>query len=114
MKYFENLFIRSKLLLCFGLIWFMLLVVIIVAYLNIREITQSEKYLHDVNHKTALKLQELRANENITRAALLEMLLTQNRSEQIIIEKGIDERSAMNDSIINFVSGLDPDFQFYA
>ncbi|MFA6596317.1 MAG: methyl-accepting chemotaxis protein [Ignavibacteriaceae bacterium] len=113
MKYFLNLSTRAKLLFSFGLIWLMFLVVAIIAYRSLHDITKSEKELHDVNFQIALELRELRSHQNFNRAAILDMTLTKNRTEQLAIEVIINERVQEINSIMQKLSTLnvDPLFQ---
>lgn len=100
MKYFINLSTRAKLLFSFGLIWIMFLVVIVIAYMGLQSITQSEKKLHEVNFQIALELRELRSHQNFNRATILDMMLTQDKSEQLALERNVNERGqAINDII---------------
>jgi len=113
MKYFVNLSMRVKLIYSFGLIWLMFLVIIIVAYRGIQQVTQSEKNLYDNHFEMAINMLQLRANQNFNRAAILEMLVTRNTSEQLSLEKSINEREISINDIIEKVSKLDngPQFQ---
>ncbi|OFX24333.1 MAG: hypothetical protein A2041_14220 [Bacteroidetes bacterium GWA2_31_9b] len=112
MKYFTNLSTRSKLLFSFGIIWIMFLVVIIIAYNGLRNITQSEKKLSEVNFRIALELRELRSHQNYNRAAILDMILTKNKSEQLALEGIINERGQAINVIIEKLFKLDTDHQF--
>jgi methyl-accepting chemotaxis protein len=104
MKYFTNLSTRTKLLLSFGLIWLMLLVVIIAAYRGIQDITQSEKELHDVQFTIDNVLGDLRADQFINRASILDMMLTKKKSDQSAIEKTIYENAQkINDGVEKLV-----------
>ena len=112
MKYFINLSTRAKLLFSFGLIWTLFLAVIVIAYINLQSTTQSEKELYNVHFQIALELRELRSHQNYNRAAFLEMMLTQNKSEQLAIEANINERKQAIDDIIEKLSKLNIDPQF--
>ena len=112
MKYFENLFMRAKLLISFGLIWFLFLVVIFIAYLGLHDITQSEKELYDVNFQTALELRELGSSQNFNRAAILDMMNTKSKAEQLAIESVINERMQAIDDIIESLSKISRNPQF--
>ncbi len=113
MKYFLNLSTRAKLLFSFGLIWLMFLMVAIIAYRSLHDITKSEKELHDSNFQIALELRELRSHQNFNRAAILDMTLTKNKTEQLAIEAIINERGQEISSIMQKLSALnvDPLFQ---
>lgn len=100
MNYFMNLSTRAKLLFSFGLIWVMFLAVIIIAYQGLQNITQSEKELYNNHFQIALELRELRSHQNINRAAILDMMLTKNKTEQIAFEKLINEKGKEINEII--------------
>lgn len=112
MKYFENLSTRAKLLFSFGLILLMMLAVIIIAYNGITGITQSEKSLYNTNFQIALELRELRSHQNFNRAAILDMMLTKNKSEQLALEKDINERGQAINDLIATLSRIDTSPQF--
>ncbi|MCK9212146.1 MAG: methyl-accepting chemotaxis protein [Ignavibacteriaceae bacterium] len=113
MRYFLNLSTRAKLLFSFGLIWLMFLMVAIIAYRGLQDITWSEKELHDVHFTIALELRQLRSHQNFNRAAVLDMMLTKNKTEQLAIEAIINERGQEISSIMQKLSKLnvDPLFQ---
>jgi len=113
MKYFENFLMRTKLLLGFGLIWLMFIVVIFVAYSGITSIMQSVKKLHNVEFKIALQATELRSRLNNNRSAMLEMMMTTDKSKQIALENDVNERVEIIKKIIEKLSILqnDPLFQ---
>ena len=112
MKTFKNLFIRTKLLISFGLIWLLLLTVILVAYRNIREITRSEKDLHDNDFRIALNLLQLRSHQNHNRASMLELYITHDKTEQLALLKSIDERATAINKIIEELLNSNPDAEF--
>ena len=113
MKYFENFLMRTKLLLGFGLIWLMFIVVIFVAYSGITSIMQSVKKLHNVEFKIAIQATELRSRLNNNRSAMLEMMMTTDKSKQIALENDVNERVEIIKKIIEKLSILqnDPLFQ---
>ncbi|PKP34165.1 MAG: methyl-accepting chemotaxis protein [Bacteroidetes bacterium HGW-Bacteroidetes-17] len=113
MKNFENLTIRTKLLLSFGLIWIMLLAVIIIAISDISEIAKSEKKLNEVNSETAIQLINIRSDQNHNRADILEMIMTTKESDRLVIEKGMIDRAAKIDIAFDNLINLnkDPLFQ---
>jgi methyl-accepting chemotaxis protein len=111
MKYFENLHMRAKLMFSFGLIWLIFLVVIVISYLGLHGITQSEKKLYNVNFQTAFEMRELISHQNFNRAAILDMILTKNKAEQLAIEGLINERVQEIDDIFQKLSKLSTDPQ---
>ena len=112
MKYFINLSTRAKLLFSFGLIWIMFLVVIVLALQGLQNITQSEKELYDVHFQIALELHGLISQQNVNRAAILDMMLTKNKAEQLAFEKVINQRGQAADDILERLSKLNIDPQF--
>ncbi len=109
MKYFENLFMRAKLVFSFGLVWILFLVVVIIAWVNIRNIVQSEKELHDIHFQEAIQITELRSLMNHNRAEILEMMLTEDKTEQKILEQGIETRADEINEIFENLFALDTD-----
>lgn len=109
MKNFENLSLRAKLLLSFGIIWIMFLIVVLIAFYGIREVTISEQNLNDVKFKIALDLQQLRSHQNFNRSLILELMLTEDKAEQNIIETTINARADSIERIIRDVLLLDTD-----
>jgi methyl-accepting chemotaxis protein len=91
----------------------MFLMVAIIAYRGLQDITWSEKELHDVHFTIALELRQLRSHQNFNRAAVLDMMLTKNKTEQLAIEAIINERGQEISSIMQKLSKLnvDPLFQ---
>lgn len=113
MKFFTNLSTRAKLFLSFGIIWCMFLIIIIFAYRGITDITASEKKLHDVNYEISFQMHDLMANQNFNRAAILDMILTNDVSTQLELEKTIKENiEIINTSVENLtLLYTDPLFQ---
>jgi len=112
MKYFLNLSTRAKLFISFGLIWLMFLVVVIIAYQSLHDITTSEKELYNTHFKIALELRQLRSHQNFNRAAVLDMMLTKNKTGQREIEESINKRGNEINEIIQKLSVLNRDLQF--
>ena len=113
MKYFMNLKTRTKLILSFGLICFLFLALIILAYRSIQDIAKSEKMLYSRDITIALALKDFRSNQNVNRVAIMDMMETTNKPEQLVLEESINERSREIDTIIARLSILasDPIFQ---
>jgi methyl-accepting chemotaxis protein len=109
MKYFINLSTRAKLMLSFGLILLMFTAVIIIAYRSIKDITQSEKDLRDVNFQIALDLFQLRSHQNHQAMRMLEMMLVTEKSDQEAKEQDVRERSKMVDEILRRLDKIDTD-----
>jgi len=109
MKYFENLLMRGKLLFSFGIVGILFIVTVVMAWTNINTIIQSEKQIHDVHFQIALQTTQLRSHQNHNRAEILNMMLTEEKTEQIIIQKGIEKRSNEMNSIIQNLSEINND-----
>ena len=109
MKNFTNLSTITKLILSFGLIMIMFLAVIFIAYSSIQKITQSEKRLHDIHFVIALEINELRSHQNHNRADILAMMLTKDKSEQLVLEKGMNQRSDTINKLVLILSKIDTD-----
>jgi methyl-accepting chemotaxis protein len=109
MKWFANLSTPGKLLLAFGSMLLILGAVIVVSYQSISNITGSFKSVHDQQFTIAIKLHELRAQQNYIRGQVLEMILTLDKVNQQKIEKTIDERSSLVEGIITNLSKLNLD-----
>ncbi len=109
MKYFVNLSTRAKLLFSFGLIWLMFLVVIIFAYTGIRDITQSEKELHDIHFRAAIDFKQLRSHQNHEAMRMLEMMLDTSKADQEAKEQDVRLRSKLVDEILQNLDKINLD-----
>ena len=109
MKHFANLSTRAKLLFSFGLIMFMFIVVISIAYNSIKKVTLSEKLLYDVQFSIAFETVQLRSHENRERANILAMMLSKDKSEQKALEEDILAHGDSVDRIFQTLKYLDVD-----
>jgi PAS domain S-box-containing protein len=107
MKGFVNLSTRKKLFIGFGLIWLLFLVAILIAYRGIREITESEKELHDVHFQIALDLKQLRSHQNHQAMRMLEMMLAAKKSDRDWAEQDVRVRSKQVDAILQELERID-------
>jgi methyl-accepting chemotaxis protein len=82
MRWFINLTTRSKLFLSFGFMMALLAIVVVTAYVAIKELQESEKTLFERDFNVAVDLVELRADANRQRARMLEMILKTRKSDQ--------------------------------
>jgi methyl-accepting chemotaxis protein len=82
MTWFLDLSTRAKLLVGFGLMVFCLAMVILTAYVGITAIQASQKRLYEREFAIAVDFEELRANQNAIRAALLTMMMLSQRADQ--------------------------------
>jgi len=100
MKWLLNLTMRTKLFLGFGLMIIFLISVIFAAYTGITMIQKSQKDLFQEDFDKALGFMELKSDQNRTRADLLEMMLTKERSKQQALELDVRERAKEIDQLI--------------
>lgn len=112
MKWFNNLSMRIKLILGFGLMWLLLAIVSIIGYHGIIKLAETEKGLGDVHFPIAIGLVEVRSNLNYNRAAILEMMSTTDTAKRKQLEQTIENNALDIDSILQSISRLDPDPQF--
>src|SRR5205809_1025154 len=100
MKWFLNLLTRTKLFLSFGLIIIFLGIVIVVAYTGIMSMQEAQKRLYEEDFANAVDLASLRLNQNGVRAAQLDMLIVDKRSDQEAWQQDIKDRSKEIDEIM--------------
>jgi methyl-accepting chemotaxis protein len=112
MKWFIDMSTRAKMVLCFGILWLMLAMMILTAFWDITGMVRSARELHDVQYTIALDLVGLRSNQNFNRAQVLEMMMTSDKSMQTTIEKNIQDRSKSIDDTLSELSMLNPDPKF--
>ena len=93
MKWFLNISTRNKLFLGFGLMIVFLAAVIATAYQGVTAIQAAQRKLYQEEFANAVDLLNLRANENGTRAALLDMMAADTRSDQETWHQDIKQRS---------------------
>jgi methyl-accepting chemotaxis protein len=112
MKWFINLSTRVKLVFGFGIIWFLLAVVIVIAYRDITKIAQSGQEMQGLQFTAALELVELRSNQNYNRAQMLAMMSTADKTEMKKIEEDITQRGQLVDEAIEKVIKLELDDKY--
>ncbi len=105
MQWFFNLSTRFKIIFCFTLMFMLMAIAIGTASLVITTITSSQQELFHDNYLTALNTVELRSAENRARAQMLEMMMTNDRTRQQVLERDIKKRTADTDK--NFKELLD-------
>lgn len=92
MQWFLNLSTRLKIVCCFSLMFALIIIVIVTAYLGITATTQSQQELFQKNYRGSLHILELRADQNRSRAELLEMMMTGDRARQQALISDIREQ----------------------
>ena len=84
MKWFLNLSTRAKIIFSFGSMFILLAIIIVTALTNIMSISDSQRELVQMNFKPALDLVEIRADLNRDRASIVEMVLTTDKTKQLV------------------------------
>src|SRR3989339_2106039 len=107
MKWFTDLSTKAKLFYGFSAMWILLAIVIAAAYLGIARMTTSEIELRDHYIAEALQLRQLQANQNYNRGRILEMILTDDRSELQTMAMDIKELGRQNDGLIENLAMLE-------
>ena len=107
MKYFENILIRSKLLLSFGILWILFLVILVIAYININSVTKLANELHDINFEISFKATQIRSHQNHNRAEILNFILTEDESQRQLIKEDINKRADVIDDLIEELSTIE-------
>lgn len=113
MKWFLNLTIRAKLFLGFSFPIILLVIVVVTAYTGIMAIQESQKSLYENEFAIAVDLKDVRSNQNGVRAALLDMMLVTNRSDQEAWHQEIKDRVKKIDEIMQGLlerAQSDPEF----
>ncbi|MHB8836965.1 MAG: methyl-accepting chemotaxis protein [Candidatus Methylomirabilia bacterium] len=114
MKWFVDLAIRTKVLIGFGVMWLFLAAVTVVAYRGLEGIRLSELELHDNNFQVALELRAFRANQNFTRAKILEMMLAPEKASKEKLEAEIRAGGKEQDALLENLLKIAPDPQCQA
>ncbi|MBI2987997.1 MAG: methyl-accepting chemotaxis protein [Deltaproteobacteria bacterium] len=103
MTWLKNLALRAKVSLGFCVILVLLAVVAIVSYATITGIQENQKRLFEVNFVKAVDLVEIRADQNIQRARVLEMLAKTKRTDQEALVREIKEGTKEIDDALDFL-----------
>ena len=93
MKWFLNLRTRYKLVFGFGLIIILMAAITLTAYVNISDINTSQRTLFAKDFTITNTLHELKENLHLQRAVILEMMATNNKMEQQMMEQDIKKRA---------------------
>lgn len=100
MKWFLNFSTQAKIIFSFGLMFILLAIIIVTALSNIISINDSQRELVHTNFQPALDLVEIRSDQNRTRASLIEMMLTTDKSKHQSLALDIKDRSTDIDNNI--------------
>lgn len=109
MKWFLNISTRAKLFFSFGLVFVLLAIMIVTAYIGFKAVQESQKKLYEVHFTKAVDLLQLRSHMNRLRSEMLQMSLTPKRSDQEALKKEIMDRTELNNKIIQRLSELSRD-----
>jgi len=109
MKWFNNISTLFKLILGFGVVLFLLAVVIFTADKSLTDIAGSEKRIEEFSFNKIVNLMELRNHWNYNRGQMLELTLAASRTDQKAIEQSLNERTLLIDELIETLLKLDPD-----
>jgi methyl-accepting chemotaxis protein len=93
MKWFIDLNTRSKLFFAFGLLFVILLAVILVAYNGFTDVQKSQGDMYRLDFQNAVRLIELKADQNRTRADILEMMMIKDREKLRALDEDIKDRA---------------------
>ncbi|MBI3044201.1 MAG: MCP four helix bundle domain-containing protein, partial [Betaproteobacteria bacterium] len=96
MAWFNDLKLRAKLLLGFGLILASLVAVLTIGYVGMAAITESQRALYQVQFANAVDLKDVRSNQNAIGANITAMLLRDQRSDPASLVQDIATRSREN------------------
>src|SRR3972149_1182821 len=105
MKWFLDLTTRAKLFVGFGAIILLLVLVVLAAYSGISGIERSQKNLFEVEFDTAVRIKDVRANQNGVRAATLTMVLTADPSIRRLMRQEISERGDAIEKDMETIAG---------
>jgi methyl-accepting chemotaxis protein len=94
MKWFINLNTRSKLILSFGLLFLILMAVMLVAREGFTQLERSQREMYRRDFTNALDLLELKADQNRTRADILEMMISKDPAKRSHLEDDMRDRTA--------------------
>lgn len=107
-----NLSGQKKLFLSFGLILILFLISNFTYNNTVQSIADSEKELNNVHYKVALRISEIRSHLNHNRADVLNMILSDQNSDQLELDKAIKERSALIADDIQLLNSLETERMF--
>jgi len=113
MQWFLNLSTRSKIVSCFSLMFALIFIVIVTAYLGITATTKSQQALFHENFSTSLDIVEMRSAQNRARAQLLEMMMTGDRAKLQALERDIRERVGDIDKSLKELADIQKDDQLF-
>ncbi|MBI4750547.1 MAG: methyl-accepting chemotaxis protein [Acidobacteria bacterium] len=100
MNWFLNLTIRTKLLLCFGVLILLLGAAITTAYTNLKALQEAQKKLFEKDFLGTIFLYELRSDLSAQRFQGLEMTLSSRQIEQETLERDIRGRAQRVDETL--------------
>ncbi len=111
-RFLNNLSTSRKLILSFGILVLLLATVVIVAYLSLADIANSEKKLYANNFQISLALEQVNTYQNFNRGRTLAMMQTPDKADQQSIEQTITTAAASLDNLLATLTNLNPDPAF--
>ncbi|MDD2734133.1 MAG: methyl-accepting chemotaxis protein [Desulfuromonadaceae bacterium] len=94
MQWFYDLSTRAKIIFSFGLMLILLAIIIVTAYTSITAIKGAQRELVQSGFQSVLDLVEIRSHQNHTRAEMIEMTITSDRSKLQAMAQDIKERTS--------------------
>ena len=104
MNWFQNISTRAKILAGFGLMLVIMVVTIAMAYRSLSLASDSQQGLFDDDFLPALNLVELKADTNRSRAQMLEIMMSNDPSQQQKIKQQILQRTALINKIMKGIA----------
>ncbi|MDD5105238.1 MAG: methyl-accepting chemotaxis protein [Desulfuromonadaceae bacterium] len=94
MQWFYDLSTRAKIIFSFGLMLLLLAIIIVTAYTSITAIRGAQRELVQSGFQSVLNLVEIRSHQNHTRAEMMEMTITSDRTRLQAMAQDIKERTS--------------------
>ncbi len=112
MLHFNNFSTRSKLIFGFGTMWIFMTILIAIAYYDLQNAGLSEIKLQDNYVKKAFSLMQIKSHHNQNHAELLQIILTNNKSDQQSLKTSIIQRQAEIDAFTNSLNRTEANTQY--
>jgi len=107
MKWFINTSIRNKLFIVFGLMLFLIAIVIFSAYAGLNASRQAQQILINVDFPYTLEVTKLQSNLNRERVVLRRMIDAVTPADQVLWHQDIEELDAEIDEGLRMISSLE-------
>lgn len=110
--FIDNWSTRTKLMASFATLLVLLAALIILAYASLTGLAQSERTLRAEGFQISMQLKELRVAQNLGRAQILDLLLTPDKSAQLVLEQAMHAKDREIDGILGGLAALEPAPEF--